>query len=118
MSDLVNQIMSLETNKERIQKFLDLGLNVRYGLSAQLTQLMYQLYQESSGDNTYNGRYNCGACQDTIYRKLNDFVTYGNNVGQPLINWEAEVQEEVKKTTKKKSNDNNNDETQSSTELG
>lgn len=107
MSDLVNEIMSLETNKEKVERFLELGLNPKYGLSAKLTQLMYDLYQMSSGDGQYNGRWNCGACQDTIYRKLNDFVNYGDNVGKPLINWEKEIV-----VKKKKKNDNGSDQTE------
>lgn len=87
---LKEEILALKTNKERVEKFLGLGLNPRYGLSAELTHLMFQLYMESSGDGSYNGRYNCGACQDTIFRKLNDFLNYGDNVGEPLLNWTKE----------------------------
>lgn len=88
MNKLKEEILSFKYNGERVKRFLDLGLNPRWGLSAELTVLMFQLYQESTGDNQYNGKYSCGGCADTIFRKLNDFVAYGDNMGQPLLNWE------------------------------
>ena len=87
MSQLRDEIMNKENNYQRVKSFLDLGLNPRYGLSAELTMLMYDLYQMSSGDSSYAGRFGCGACQDAVYRKLNDFINYGDNVGKPLIDW-------------------------------
>jgi hypothetical protein len=93
---IIEEINALKTNKEKVEKFLNLGLDPRYGLSAEITKFMYDLYQQSSGDNTYAGRYNCGACQDTIFRKLKDFVNYGDNVGKPLINWSKEKEKKKK----------------------
>jgi hypothetical protein len=87
---------------------------------------MYEIYSKASGDSQYNGRYNCGACQDTIYRKLQDFINYGDNLGKPLLNWEPVVelsfdefidisQEEIKpvktKKTKKKDDETGTDTT-------
>lgn len=91
--NLKEEILAFNYNGERVKKFLDLGLNPKWGLSAELTILMYQLYSDSSGDNQYNGKYNCSGCQDTIFRKLKDFNAYGDNLGQPLINWEPIVEE-------------------------
>lgn len=88
MSQLREDIMNEENNYLRVKKFIDLGLHPKYGLSAELTMLMYDLYQMSSGDNTYTGRYGCGACQMTVYEKLLDFLNYGDNVGKPLIDWQ------------------------------
>ena len=117
MSKIYDEITSLKTNKEKVSKWFELGLSPKYGLSSEMTILMYQLYQDSSGDSSYNGKYSCGACADTIHRKLQDFMNYGDNLGQPLINWEAIVEapeapeatddtiistEEVKPSKKKK----------------
>jgi hypothetical protein len=99
---LKEDILQNKYNKQRVERFLSLGLNPKWGLAAELTILMFQLYQESSGDGQYNGRFNCGGCQDTIFRKLKDFVNYGDNMGAPLLNWE--------KPTKKKKDEEKNDE--------
>lgn len=86
---ITQEIEALATNKEKLEKWMSYGLSPKYGLSQELTILMYDLYAAASGDNQYNGKYNCGACQDTIWRKLQDFMKYGDNLGKPLLNWEA-----------------------------
>jgi len=86
---ITQEIEALEFNKEKLQKWFDYGLHPRYGLSQELTILMYDLYFNISGDGSYNGRFSCGACADQIYRKLQDFMNYGDNLGKPLLNWEA-----------------------------
>ncbi len=123
---ITQEIEALEFNKEKVQKWFSYGLHPKYGLSSELTVLMYEIYSKASGDSQYNGRYNCGACQDTIYRKLQDFINYGDNLGKPLINWEPVVelsfdefidisQEEIKpvktKKTKKKDDETGTDTT-------
>jgi hypothetical protein len=87
MSQLCDDIMSEKTNYLKVKKFIDLGLNPRYGMDSELTMLMYDLYRSSSGDTSYSGRWGCGACQDFVFRKLQDFINYGDNVGQKLIDW-------------------------------
>lgn len=87
MSQLTEDIMKQKSNYLRVKKFIDLGLNPHYGLSAELTILMYELYEISSGDTTYSGRYGCGACQMSVYQRLQDFLNYGDNLGKPLIDW-------------------------------
>lgn len=86
---ITQEIEALATNKEKLEKWFSYGLHPKYGLSQELTRLMYDLYAAASGDSQYNGRFNCGACQDTIWRKLQDFMKYGDNLGKPLLNWEA-----------------------------
>lgn len=123
---ITKEIEALSSNKEKYERWFSLGLHPKWGLSAELTQLMYKLYEDASGDSQYNGKWNCSACADTIYRKMKDFMTYGDNLGKPLINWD-EVQEEndietlaeagftelpvqekpVKRRRKKKTNDDN-----------
>jgi hypothetical protein len=115
---ITKEIEALNFNKEKVQKWFEYGLNPRYGLSQELTVLMYELYAMSSGDNQYLGRYNCGSCQDVIYRKLGDFLNYGDNLGLPLLNWEPTIErstdevidissdeKEARKTKKKKKGD-------------
>jgi len=85
---ITQEIEAMTFNKDKVERWLQLGLHPKYGLSQELTVLMYNLYSAASGDGQYNGRYNCGACQETIYRKLKDFAQYGDNLGQPLLNWE------------------------------
>lgn len=89
---ITREIEALATNKERLQKWMSLGLHPKYGLSQELIILMYKIYTEASGDGQYNGKYSCGACQDVIFRKLKDFLEYGDNLGTPLFNWEAPVE--------------------------
>jgi hypothetical protein len=90
---IIQEISSLSTNKAKVQAFLDFGSSPRYGMPAELVVTMYDIYTQSSGDDSYAGKYSCGACQDTIYRKLKDFNTYNDNVGQPLLNWGETPQE-------------------------
>ena len=87
MSQLRDEIMSKPNNFERVKHFIDLGLHPKYGLSAELTMLMFELYQISSGDTSMSGRWGCSSCCDNVFRKLNDFINYGDNVGKPLIDW-------------------------------
>jgi hypothetical protein len=118
---ITQEIEALEFNKEKVEKWFELGLHPKYGLSQELTILMYDLYSAASGDSQYNGRYNCGACQDTIYRKLQDFMNYGDNLGAPLLNWEApktlstdeplDISPEEKEPVKTKKNKKKDDET-------
>ena len=109
MSKVYDDIMSLPNNKERIQKFFDLGLNPRYGLSAEITKLMVDLYVSASGDGSMAGRYSCGACLDTMFRKMKDFLAYDDNMGKPLIDWPTNesvivpIVQEVIEPKKKKS---------------
>lgn len=95
---ITEQINALKWNRDRVELWFKLGLHPKWGLSSELLQLMYQLYADASGDEQYNGRWNCGACQDTIYRKLGDFLNYGDNIGKPLLNWEAPKKEKKRKT--------------------
>jgi len=103
---LIEEINTLSCNRDKVKRFIDLGLHPKFGLSSEMTLLMFDLYAQSSGDNQYAGRMGCSSCQDTIFRKLQDFVSYGDNVGASLLNWEPEVvvatEEPTKKTTKKK----------------
>lgn len=87
MSQVYDDIMSEKSNYKRVKKFIDLGLDPRYGLSSEITILMFQLYQESSGDNSYAGRYGCSACHDQVFRRLKDFLQYDDNMGRELKNW-------------------------------
>jgi hypothetical protein len=114
---ITKEIEALKSNKEKVQKWFEHGLNPRYGLSQELTVLMYDLYARATGDNQYNGKWNCGACQDVIFRKLGDFLNYGDNLGKPLLNWEpiperspdevVEDREVELKPRKKKKNEEN-----------
>ncbi len=106
MSKLYDEIMQQSCNRDRVKMFIELGLNPKYGLSAEMTMFMVDIYVEVSGDTSLSGKYNCGACQDTIFRKLQDFLHYGDNVGKPLINWEPV---ETPKVKVKKSKSNNAD---------
>lgn len=90
MSKLYDEIMVLPNNKERVNHFINLGLHPKYGLSSELTMLMVDLYVAASGDTTMSGRYNCGGCLDTIFRKMKDFVIYNDNLGKPLNDWPTE----------------------------
>lgn len=85
---IIEEVELLKTNKEKVAFWVGNNLTPKYGLSAELTHYMYKLYEDSSGDTTFVGRFNCGACQDTIWRKLVDFNNYGDNLGKPLINWD------------------------------
>ena len=96
-SQIYEEIMWLPYNKQKVQKFMDLGLNPRYGLSAEITQLMIDLYVEVSGDTSMTAKYNCGACQDYAYRRLQDFLTYDDDMGRELKNWLEPVVEKKKK---------------------
>lgn len=100
---IIEDIEKLSTNGEKVKAWFDLGLSVKYGLSAELTKYMYDLYLWSSGDTSYNGRYNCFSCQQQIESRLKDFLNYGDNLGKPLLNWT--------KKEKKKINDDENKET-------
>ena len=88
MSKIYDEIQQLGSNKEKIQFMVSNGLNPFYGLPADLTMLMVDIYVEVSGDGSMRHKYSCGGCLTTIWRKLNDFINYGDNVGAPLINWE------------------------------
>ena len=97
MSKIIyDEIQSLGSNKEKVQKMLDYGLSPKYGLAANLTMLIVDIYVEVSGDRSMAFKYNCGNCIDLAWRKLKDFVDYGDNVGQVLINWEPIKEEEEK----------------------
>jgi hypothetical protein len=85
---IIEECESLKTNKQKVEKWFSYGLSPKYGLSAELTAYMYRLYQDSSGDGSYNGRYGCFQCQMTIHQKLQDFMNYGDNVGKELLNWD------------------------------
>lgn len=87
MSKLKEDIMSKANNYERVKYFIDLGLHPKYGLSGELTMLMFELYQMSSGDNSMAGKFNCSSCCDNVFRKLKDFINYGDNLGKPLNDW-------------------------------
>jgi len=92
---LIQEMESLPSNKEKVERFFELRLGPKYGMSAQFTIYMYQLYQESSGDNSMAGKFACGSCQDQIYRRLQDFIKYGDNIGKPLNNWEPTISQEI-----------------------
>lgn len=87
---IYDEIQSLGSNKEKVGKMIDHRLSPKYGLAANLTMLIVNIYVEVSGDRSMMGKYNCGNCIDLAWRKLNDFHNYGDNVGQPLINWESQ----------------------------
>ncbi len=95
--NLIDSILQHPYNRDKVQAFISLGLHPMYGLSANVTYLMYDLYQMSSGDNSYAGRYGCGACQQFIFDKMQDFLNYNDNVGKPLLNWEAPIETPKKK---------------------
>ena len=107
MSKVYDDIMSLTNNKERVQMFIDLGLNPRYGLSAEITKLMVDLYVDASGDTSMAFRYSCGACLDTMFRKLKDFLAYDDNMGKTLNDWPKNepIIEEVESKKKKSKKD-------------
>lgn len=90
MSKLYDDIMAQPNNKARVKMFMDLGLDPRYGLSAELTKLMVDLYVNTSGDQSMANRYNCGACLDTMFRKLKDFLAYNDDMGKTLNDWPLE----------------------------
>jgi hypothetical protein len=84
---MVEKILNHTYNKEKVQGFINLGLDPKYGLSSVVTQLMFDLYEMSSGDSQFNYRFNCSSCVDTVFRKLKDFLNYDDNMGKPLVNW-------------------------------
>ncbi len=88
---ITKEVESAQFNKEKVDIWFKYGLHPKYGLSQELTVLMYDIYKSTTGDNQYNGKYNCGACQDQIYRRLTDIRNYGDNLGKPLLNWEPET---------------------------
>lgn len=92
---LVDSIMNHQYNRDKVQKFMDLGLDPKYGLNDVITKIMFDLYYMSSGDGQYSNKTNCGACQDVMFRKMKDFLNYNDNMGSPLVNWAAPVEEET-----------------------
>jgi hypothetical protein len=107
MSKIYDEIMALPNNKEKVKHFIDLGLNPRYGLSAEITRLMVDLYVDASGDTSMAFRYSCGACLDTMFRKLKDFLAYDDNMGKTLNDWPKNepIIEEVESKKKKSKKD-------------
>jgi hypothetical protein len=85
---IIQECESLKWNRDKVQKWFSYGLSPKWGLSQELLAYMYKLYQDSSGDTSYVGRWGCFSCQMTIYQKLLDFLNYGDNLGKELINWE------------------------------
>jgi hypothetical protein len=100
---LIVEIEKLKWNRDKVKFWIDNNLSPRWGLSAELTQYMYKLYEDVSGDYQFSNKLNCGACQNGIWQRLNDFNNYGNNIGKPLINWEP--------IKKKKKDENRADDT-------
>lgn len=88
VKDILENIESLKWNKDKVQAFMDYGLHPKGGLSSELTFLMFDLYQKSTGDNQHVGKMGCRSCIDVVFRKLQDMLSYDNNLGNPLINWE------------------------------
>lgn len=88
---IAESILNHEYNRDKVYTFISIGLNPTHGLSSILTMIMFDLYSMSSGDGQYNGRYSCSSCCDVVFRKLQDFLVYDDNMGKPLINWKKEI---------------------------
>lgn len=86
--DIIQSINDCKWNKDKVQTFMNYGLHPRGGLPAELTIMMFDLYYKSTGDSQHVGKMGCRTCIDVVFRKLQDMLTYGDNLGKPLINWE------------------------------
>ena len=89
----LEQIQNETDNYLKAKMFIDMGLHPQYGLGREYLWEMYKIYEDSTGDGQFNGRFSCGSCQMQVYERLKDLLNYNNNMGKPLINWNLPVVE-------------------------
>jgi hypothetical protein len=112
---IIEELNALKWNKEKVKLWVDYNLSPKWGLSAELTIAMFNLYADCTGSTEFVNKLYCGYCADQVWNRLKDFNSYGDNMGKPLLNWEAPAElkvesndiplEEPKKRTRKKKTD-------------